>query len=248
MLEMKLACRMANRQDGDGTEANRWREHVLPSLATNDVQLAEMMWDRVSESPDRIVDGLMDYWRSLEEPDAICRIDDLRELLKTGQRTYTIGQELPHNLRHAWASGALVYSPEYGLEIHPGLLIYANCRKEVEKILWRGEAEFLLPILNDIRLRVCGELTIEYGNDWPVKWAEPATGHELEQVQLTPLAAEFGHIDYIFRFFGDQLRDKANLSRLVGQARNIRNKIAHYNPVPLQDYVDLCEEWDKAGL
>ena len=61
---------MANRQDGDGTEANRWREHVLPSLATNDVQLAEMMWDRVSESPDRIVDGLMDYWRSLEEPDA----------------------------------------------------------------------------------------------------------------------------------------------------------------------------------
>ena len=248
VLEMKLACRLANQQDDDSSEVGRWREHVLPSLANNDVQLAEMMWDQVGKSPDQIVDGLADYWRTLEEPDAICRIEELKELVKADKRVYLIGRELPQNLRRAWASGALVYSPEYGLAVHPALLAYADHRRDVEKILWRGEAEFLLPILNDIRLRVCEELTNEYGNDWPVKWGEPATGYELEQVKLTPLAAELGHIDYVFRVFGDELQGKLYLSRLVGKVRNIRNKIAHYNPVPLQEYVDLCEERDKIGL
>ena len=134
------------------------------------------------------------------------------------------------------------------LQIVVVVLAYASYSADVKKMLWRGEAEFLLPILNDIRLRVCVELTDSYGPDWPIRWGEPATGHELEQVKLSPLATELGHIDYIFRFFGDQLQEKHSLSELIRQARNLRNKIAHYNPVPLQDYLDLCKERDKVGL
>ena len=250
-LEMQLTCRVASHQYGDAPEVGRWREHVLPSLVGSDVQLAGQMWDRVGDSPQCLVDELVDYWKGLEEPDAICPIDDLIEVVKTDKCVYRIGQELPLSLRQPWASGALVYTPEYGLEIHPGLLAYTNREKAVEKVLWRGEAEFLLPVVNEIRLRVCDELTEEYGDDWPGKWEKPPNEHGLEQVNLNPHAAELGRIDYLFRSFSGSegpLSPKRHLSDLVRQAKNVRNQIAHYNPIQLQAYVDLCKEREKVGL
>ena len=153
-------------------------------------------------------------------------------------------------MHQAWASGALVYTPEYGLEIHPSLLAQASRKKELETMLWRGQAEFLLPILNEIRLRVCNELTETYGVDWPISWGEPATGHELEQVKITPLATELGYIHHLFRTAGEghPLRSKCHLSGLVLLARDIRNQIAHNNPVSFQNFVDLCKEQKRVVL
>lgn len=250
-LEMQLACRIASYQNGDAPEVGRWREHVLPSLVGSDVQLAERLWYQVGESPQCLVGDLVDYWKDLEKPDTICQIDDLMEVVRTDKRVYAIGQELPLNLRQPWASGALVYTPEYGLEIHPALLAYTNREKAVEKVLWRGEAEFLLPVVNEIRLRVCDELTGEYGDDWPGKWQKLPNEHGFEEVNLNPHATELGRIDYLFRLFGGPqgpLSAKRHLSELVRQAKNVRNQIAHYNPIQLQTYVDLCEEREKVGL
>ena len=248
-LEMRLACRIANKQDRESPEVGRWREHVLPSLVGSDVLLADKIWSEVVRDQEHIVGGLKDYWESMHEPTAMYPVDDLLEVAKNYSGTYALAQGLPQDLRRFWASGGLVYTEEYGLEVHPGLLAYTNRRVEVEKRIWRGQAELLLPILNEIRLRICVELTDRYGEDWPVKWVEPASGHELEQVRITPLAAELGHINYLFANagWGHPLAAKRHLCNLVLSARNIRNLIAHNKPVLYRNFVALCKERDEVG-
>ena len=249
-LEMRLACRIACEQIDESVEAGRWRERVLPSLVGSDVQLAENMWDLVTEDQETIVGGLADYWQSIQDPNNLCPIDELIDLVGRENHLYLIGQEVPEKLRQAWASGSLVYTPECGLEIHPSLLACANRKTDVLMRLWRGQAEYLLPMLNEIRLKVCIGLTQAFGDDWPVRWAQPASAHELEQVKLSALAAELGYIDYLFSSFREQhqLGAYLNWAGLVMRAKNLRNQIAHYKPVLYQQYLNLCDERVKVGI
>ena len=174
VLELKLACRMANQLTGDGLEAaDRWREYVLPGLVGSDVQLGEHMWSEITEVTDRAVKGLAEYWESLEQTDFVQSIGDVLNLVKADDGVYKIGQALPYDLRQLWASGGLIYTPEYGLEVHPGLLAYKGRYAEVNHRLWRGQSELLLPVLNEMRLRICENMTDTYGSDWPIKWWAP---------------------------------------------------------------------------
>ena len=132
-LELKLACRIANEESGDGPLAGRWREHVLPGLVGSDVQLAEHLWPDVIGDIGSIVEGLKMFWASIEEsitvPDcSALTVPDcsaLMEAIRNHQGAFQGGQELPKCLQEYWAKGSLIYSPEYGLEVHPALL--ANC-------------------------------------------------------------------------------------------------------------------------
>ena len=251
-LEMRLACRIAGLRDGDAPEVGKWREFVLPSLVSSDVQLAERIWSEVLGDQNRIVRGLVKYWEHLDEPDSISEIDDILDLVKGEMgTTYTIGQEVPSKLRGIWASGGLVYTPEYGLELHPAFLAYTNNTVEVQKMVWRGQAELLLPILNEIRLKICASLTNKYGGDWPHKWGLPTSTHELEQVKINPLAAELGYLYHLFDSAAEKqlpLITEGDLSKLVGLARKMRNYVAHNRPVLYQDFVGLGEALSKVGL
>ena len=248
-LEMRLACRIANEEEGNSLEVGRWREHVLPGLVGSDVQLALEIWTEVDKDIEHIVGSLMDFWGNVEEPTAISPIDSLLEAVKNYQGAFSIGQELPKDFWEPWAKGGLVYTPEHGLEVHPALLAHCDHRVEVEKRLWRGQAELLLPILNEIRLMICTELTEEYGNDWPFKWRDPASPYDLEQVKITPLATELGHINYLFANAGQghPLNEKRHLSDLVLNARNMRNQVAHNKPVAYRYFELLCKERNKVG-
>ena len=248
-LEMRLACRLASERDGDSVEVGRWREHVLPGLVGSDVQLAQEIWTDVDKDIEHVIGGLTGFWDNLEEPTALSPVDALSEVVKNYQGAFAVGQKLPENFWEPWAKGGLVYTPEHGLEVHPGLLAYCDDRREVEKRFWRGQAELLLPMTNEIRLRICTELTDAFGDDWPVKWGEPAAGHELEQVRISPLAAELGYIQYLFGTAGrgHQLDSKRYLSNLVLSTRNIRNQVAHNKPVLYRDFSALCEQRRRVG-
>ena len=242
-LEMRLACRIAGLRDGDAIEVVKWREFVLPSLVSSDVQLAERIWSAVLGDQSRMVGELVKYWEHLDEPASTYEIDDILDVVKgeTGT-TYTIGQEVPSKLRRTWAGGGLVYTPEYGLELNPSFLAHTNHAVEVQKMVWRGQAELLLPTLNEIRLKVCIALTDKYGSNWPHKWGLPTSTHELEQVKITPLAAELGYLYNLFHSAaGKQLPliNEDNLSKLVEVAREMRNLVAHNRPVVYQDFVGL---------
>ena len=171
------------------------------------------------------------------------------EAAKNYRGAFAVGQELPTEFWEPWAKGRLVYTPEHGVELHPGLLAHFGYRVEVEKRLWRGQAELLLPVLNEIRLRICTELTYAYGSDWPFKWREPASGYESEQVKITSLATELGHIHYLFATAvrGHPLDAMRHLSALALNARNMRNLVAHNKAVVYRDFELLCQERNRVS-
>ena len=248
-LEMRLACRIANEQDGNSIEVGRWREHVIPALVGSDVQLAQEIWTELDKDVNHTIRSLMDFWDNVEEPAMISSFNARLEAVKNHQSPFAIGQGLPEDFWEPWAKGRLVYTPEHGLEVHPALLSHSGYRVEVEKRLWRGQAELLLPVLNEIRLRICTQFTDAYGIDWPFKWRAPANGYELEQVKITPLATELGHIHYLFATAdpGYPLDAVDHLSGLALNARNMRNQIAHNKPVVYREFELLCQERNRVG-
>ena len=203
---MRLACRIANEQDGNSLEVGKWREHVVPGLVGSDAQLALEIWTELEKNIEHTIVSFMDFWDNVEKPATNSSVDALLETAKNYQGTFAVGRELPKEFWEPWAKGRLIYTPEHGLELHPSLLAHFDYRVEVEKRLWRGQAELLLPVLNEIRLKICTELTDAYGSDWPFQWRAPASGYESEQVKITPLATELGHIHYpLLRQTGDIL-------------------------------------------
>ena len=254
VLEMRLSCRIASVRSGDDDLATaQWREYVLPGLVGGDVQLAEQMWRRVLGGTDQIMSGLVEYWESLEQPDVEWSINDAIERVTEFRGSYKLGEELPESLRALWASGGIIYTPEYGIEVHPAFWAQCGKRATVEHMLWRGQAELILPMVNEIRLKVCQEFTETYGRDWPFRWVPPSNEQEQAEAKRSPLGTELGHVNYLLQNLGvrnrrHDLYEKRSLGELVLAAKNLRNEIAHYNPVPVQDFVGLCEERRKTGV
>ena len=252
-LEMRLACRTANLDTDSDEESRRWREQVLPGLVGSDVQLAEHLWDAVTEGTDSVVNNLISYWNDPDRIEFGGEVSDVVDLVKKHRSEFTPGQAPPHELQHIWDCGGLIYTPEYGLEAHPALLAHDGRRPDVEHMLWRGQAELLLPILNEVRLRVCEHMTAHYGDGWPTRWWSPATDYEREAVSNNPLATELGHVDYLLRYVGKSsdrhpLDIKRHLAPLVSMAKDIRNEIAHYNPVSLEEFTKLSEARNRVGI
>ena len=254
MLEVRLSCRIASEQlYRDNPAISRWREYVLPGLVGSDVQLAEHMWSEVLGDTDQAMRGLAEYWDRLEHTEVSDSIDDAIEVVKASRESYVGGQELPQHLWRLWVGGGLVYTREYGLEVHPALLAHHERWTSVEHMLWRGQSELLLPIVNEIRLRVCQDLTETYGSDWPVKWVPPQFEHDIEEVNRSPLGTELSHVNYLLQNLGirnhrHDLYQKRFLGDLVLKAKTVRNEIAHNNPVSCQDFARLCDERNKAGI
>ena len=254
ILEMKLACRIASYRTESGSPAEqRWRENVIPSLISGDVQLGERIWHLITEDMASLIGGLVEYWKGLDHPELIESVDEVIDLINAESYAPSASRQLPVNLWRLWAGGGLTYTPEYGIEVHPALLAYKGRQLDIEHILWRGQSEFLLPMVNDIRLRVCQDMTAEYGHDWPTKWRPPGNEYEIEEAKRNPLGTELGHLDQLLRHEGKYadrhpLDEKRHLSGLVFQAKNVRNQIAHYNSVPYEVYVQLFKERLDAGI
>ena len=237
-LEMRLACRIANQGDIAEEHRRRWREQVLPALVSGDVSLAEYLWDDIFASPKDITNRLVDY--GLEE--GISNCGDWSEYatsLTTLDCDASTGKQSPsRDLWELWANGGLVSTPEYGSELHPALLAYIGNLTEVEHRLWRGQAEFLLPILNEIRIGVCDDMTARFGPEWPTCPSPPRTSYELEAVKDNPRGTEFGHIEHLLLEVS-VFEEKRDLLPMVSKGRTLRNEIAHYRPIAFADFDDL---------
>ena len=237
-LEVRLACRIAAQVDSAEEHSSKWREQVLPALVSGDVKLTEHLWDSILGSHEDIMDSLVDY--ALKEGLSDCR----DWVVQATNRETLYGEPLidkqapSRNRWELWARGGLVYTAEYGTEVHPALLAFIGHKSEVERRLWRGQAEFLLPILNEIRIRVCDDMTQTFGPKWPVSPTPPPTSYELEAVKDNPRGAELGHIEHLLQNVV-AFEEKRDLLPITSQCRTLRNEIAHYRPVSFTEFDDL---------
>lgn len=246
-LETRLACRVANLEYGGGDDSLAvWREHVVPALAAGDPQLAERMWERASDPLDDVMDALSEYADETGLADCEENVADAIRLIGEDARDCAVGEEPPESLRKLWASGGLALIQERGVEIHPALLARRGRRGDIANMLWRGQAEALLPTLNEIRLKICVDFTRTFGEDWPSKWWDnglPKGGN---------LGAELSYICALFNFVGEgrghSLNEKRHMYPLASLARDLRNKIAHNEPVSFADFSALLDERRKVGL
>lgn len=236
-LEMRLACRMGDQESHCGEAASRWLEQVLPALAGNDIKLAEHLWGDIFGSSEEIFRSLKEF-ASIENT----VVSDGLDIQELGAQA--ILSCPPNTLWLQWSKGQIVSTLEYGIEYHPALLASCGRRRDIEHRLWRGQAELLLPILNEIRIRVCDDLTEIFGRNWPIEPIKPRSEYELEAVRDNPRGAEFGYIEYLLKRV-PEFRTETGLLPLVSQCRDLRNEIAHYRPVNFMEFKKLWEENER---
>ncbi len=233
-LEMRLACRMGYQETHRSEASVRWLEMVLPALAVNDLKLAEYIWQDIFGTIEDIVQRLKRYADaegfSYLNPSEAQRPDQ-----------WPLLGAPPSDMWRQWSTGEVLSTPENGTEYHPGLFARYSHYREVERRLWRGQAELMLPILNEIRIRICDRLTDTFGEDWPINPYKPQSDYEMDAVKDNPRGAEFGHIEQLLKYI-PKFRDKTHLLPLVSQSRYLRNEIAHYRPVTFTEFENLWQE------
>ena len=245
ILENKLFCRTGN-IFGENGDIGTWRESILPSIAIGDVELFEKLWEIDQINPKQINMILMDVasnrgWNA--EKIVEWGIEQVYQENNNQQWT----KIPPRKLQLLWANGVLNATLEHGIEINSAALALLGKTEMLKHRLWSGQAELLLPLLDNVRLKICQQLTEWMGPDWPIRWHKPDSQEELVDVREDPLAVQFGYLEWLIRY-SDHFRGCRNLLPVVTMGRHLRNHIAHYRPIAYQDYVSFHRQIQQLSI
>lgn len=240
-LEMRSLCRIYD-ETSPATHLSRWREHLIPALAGNDLALSEHLWQRLHLSQREVVQELQQY--------AAQRGWTAARLQEWGAKTLLLGLKEdgfgdliapPFQLVELWKRGVLCSTPEYGLEIHSAALAVMGRVEVIQHRLWRGQVVLLLPLIDHIRLAVCEHLTRVYGDDWPVRWHLPDSNEAEIAIRASPLACQIGYLLWLLENC-TAFRGEHRARVLITQALYLRNRIAHYQPVDFNQFIELLRK------
>jgi hypothetical protein len=243
-LELRLLCRcMDNNVSQELGLSDQWREYVMPSLVGNDFDLANHLWNDLTQDVNHIINRLRLWAKQMQWTKDFLETwngkgNNLFGMLEQQDGNSTV---IPVALREIWAHGVVNRTPEYGTMVSPAVLAVLDQVKEIERRLWRGQVSLLLPLIDGVRLAVCEQLTTRYKPSWPIQWEEPIDKTEAAEVQRDPLATGLGHIENLLRHV-DGLKRERNLISLVAHARIVRNELAHYRPVKFSDFETIWRE------
>lgn len=210
-----------------------WREHLLPSLAGGDVHLVDALWDAILDDDEQLYFALEAY--------AATRGWDTNVAIPMSGTTSRIVSAphpatLPDDWWCLWQTGAAHWTPEYGLEVNAGLLAVHRRTDELKHRCWRGQASLLLPMLDHLRLAVCRQFADWFGSHWATRWCEPRDYEEAFQVRMNPMASQWGHLAQISRKGVSQRKACQQLDPFIEDARELRNRIAHYRPITFAEF------------
>ena len=241
-LEMRLLCRLAS--EHDNAPLSRWKEHTIPAIVGSDIDLADHLWAQEYRDGAELADLLRAFgeergWEQAELADW-----PIKDLPREAESSVN-GWPLPPDLYQPWAQGLVHWTPEYGLERHSSVLALLNLQDALYHRLWRGQAGFLLPEIDEIRLLLCKHLNQTYGMNWPHQWREPESHLECQEVKETPFACQWGHLEFLLLKCPD-IRVEQRWLSLVHQSRQLRNAVAHYRPINLRDYEKFCRAVEQA--
>lgn len=245
-LEMRLLCQLVSKQAQNITPLSRWREYMIPAIAGSDMGLGDYLWEKFCNGTD-LVCVLQEFAQERGWTKAELEAWAEHDLPRDG----TYGPEdWPVSLYQPWARGMVHWTPEHGVERHSAVLALLDQQEALDHRLWRGQAGFLLPQIDQIRLSLCAHLNQIYGRNWPHKWQEPETDIECCAVKETPFACQWGHLKFLLRNRRELRREKKWYS-LVECSWYIRTELAHYRPISLNEYERFCRELNRsrqAGL
>ncbi|MBZ0114624.1 MAG: hypothetical protein K8J08_19335 [Thermoanaerobaculia bacterium] len=221
-----------------------WRQHVLPPLLAGDLDLAEVLWDRLgtlSEVLEALQNAAAQRGWSAER--ATVWLNDL--VSRQGQSAVGTGFD-EDGLARFWAEGLGDLTRDEGFQISSALFAQAGARAEIKHRYWSGQVSLLLPFLDRFRLRLCRELTDALGADW-VTLVPPLLEEEHRERLSDPLATEFGHIEEAISG-ALELRRFQHLLPLLRDVRWTRNEIAHYRPISYGFYRELSGRVNAAAM
>lgn len=237
-LEIHLLCKLCTDTNEEWAAA-RWREAVLPHVAGCDTRLVAGLWDAVLQSEEELAAALRKHGEGL----GLSRtpLTPLWQGLRRASGGNADVSMLEGNWGLAWSLGAAHGSEEHGVEFTATALAVLDERTDLRHRMWRGQAALLLPHLDHLRISVCRELSATRGTDWPIRLGSHLfAGEERTRVETNPLATEFGPLEIILRE-SPRAADR-RFHPVVKRARNLRNRLAHYQPIFLSDYRELLAE------
>ncbi len=246
-LEMRLLCQLASAQDS--TPLSRWKEYVIPAIAGSDLSLGDYLWVQAYSTGAELADVLRAFAQERGWTKAELETLSMEGLPREGTPRLE-GWPLPSPLYQIWARGMVHWTLDHGLERHSAVLAQLDRQEALDHRLWRGQAGLLLPQIDEARLALCAHLNQRYGPDWPYKWQEPELDPDRRAVRDTPFACQWGHLESLLRNCPNLERER-RWSRLASWSRQIRNDLAHYRPISLNDYERFCQEVKRgyqAGL
>ena len=246
-LEIRLICRLYSNNENWNNMA-RWREYLMPALVGSDISLVKNLWNDLNLNIESISERLISFGEQRgwdKEALNSWGANDLNSTFSSMHAHFMVSP--PEYLQRLWAHGALSWSQEYGIELHAAALAILERTEELKHRIWRGQAELLLPLIDQCRLSLCERLTHSYGRDWPVKWDKPKSKEENDAVQKNPLACQLGYLEYLLKNY-NHLRSGKKWLPLVSIARGIRNKMAHYHPAAFGDFETLLRKVHEVEL
>ena len=239
-LEMQLMCQVV--ADGETTPQIHWKQFTIPAIAGSDVELASYLWKHEFRTSSELADILAGFAQHRNWDQFFFEHQALRDDPMSEVGSSDLSQWTPQ-FYHAWSTGMVQCTPEYGLEQHSAVLAVLNRKEALDHRLWRGQAGFLLPKVDETRLALCEYLSHVYGNDWTYKWQFPETDRELVEVKNTPYACQWGHLKSLLK--RRELYSERRWRGLANSAWAIRTELAHYRPIDFANYENYCVEKER---
>jgi len=239
ILDIRLLCRLAEGLGSAQTShLGAWREALIPYLAGPDIELVDRLWNNLNKPKDDIYQILTTaaydrHWtvKQLEKW-------GLPNFLKGWQRSSHYYLQMPKQTeRMLWLHGVLYQMPDYGIQVSAMALAMLEQWNNLDHLLWRGQVTLLLPIVDEYRVSICHELTERYGYDWALSWSRPLTLESRKELEISPLAAEWGHLENAI--LKSPYRQEKHRLRIVRFMRQVRNELAHYKPITFETYEAL---------
>ena len=243
-LELRLMCRL---EDGEASPDSSWREHLLAALAGDHLELASYLWEDTCLPSDVLVSRLTEFAAEKGWTKAALvgwGADHVARFSKDyGRKTLACP---PEPLQRLWTCGALQWTAEQGLELHPAAMAALGMEEDIRHRLWRAQASLLLPLIDGARLKICAHLTNAYGRAWPIKWLRPESHEEERAVGSNPFACQLGYLKHLLRKCHN-LKGEWRWLPLVEQAHWTRNELAHYRPIDYTHFELLSKELRRLG-
>ena len=238
-LDLRLLCRHILKPSKRSKLAPLWLEHILSEVSGNDVEiaceLADRIWDIAS-----IDEGLREYAiRKKWDSEIVKKVKEILDRYEGKRKTVTDNAgEIPPNLWEYWASGLACWTFEHGWKLHSAALQIIGLEREVQHRVWRGQASLLLPLVDELRLRLCQRISEESAHEWPLSPAVSLSEWEREMLQEDPLSCQLGRLECLLKYDRNLFKHSTYVP-LVSRLRQVRNQLAHNKCVTFADFEDV---------